>query len=85
MDWSSIVVALITGMLALIGTYAANRKSAALMEYRIEQLEKKVDLHNQVITRTYKLEEHTEVQDERIRVVTHRIDNLEGEMKEVRA
>ena len=45
MDWSSIVPALITGILSLVGVYAANRKSSALIAYRIEQLEKKQNLH----------------------------------------
>lgn len=76
----SIIVALITAAGALIGTYVANRKTAALMEYRLEQLEKKVDKHNQVIERTYKLEEKTELQEaelnrhkERLRVLEEKI------------
>jgi len=56
MDWSSIVPALITGLLSLAGVYAANRKSSALIAYRIEQLEKKQNLHNQMIERMYQCE-----------------------------
>lgn len=56
MDWGSIVPALITGLLSLAGVYFANRKSSALIEYRIKELEKKVDRHNQVVERTYQLE-----------------------------
>lgn len=81
MDWSSIIVsvatAFITGSLALIGTFAANRKSAALMEYRICQLEKKMDKHNQIAERTMELEKRTEVQEERIATANHRIAELE--------
>ena len=55
------VTEIIIGILSLIGTlvgaYFANRRSAALIAYRIEELEKKVNRHNQVIERTYKLEE----------------------------
>ena len=63
----TIIVATITGGLALIGTlvgtYFANRKSAALIAYRLEELEKKVQAHNNLIERTYKLEgQITEVQ-----------------------
>lgn len=39
----AIVVALITGVLSLIGAYLGNRKSSALIAYRLEQLEKKVE------------------------------------------
>ena len=59
----NIIVALITGGLALLGTlagsYFANRKSAALIAYRLEELEKKVQAHNNLVERTYKLEERT--------------------------
>ena len=56
MDWTSVIVALITAAGALLGTYLANRKSAALLEYRLKELEKKQDKHNSVIERTYQLE-----------------------------
>ena len=72
-----IITALITGAFALLGTYAANRKSAALMEYRLQQLEKKVETHNNIVERTYKLEEQTALQEEKLKVTNHRIDDLE--------
>lgn len=56
MDWGSIVPALITGLLSLAGVYFANRKSSALIEYRLKELEKKVDQHNKVVERTFQLE-----------------------------
>ena len=51
--------------------------SSKLTQYRLEQLEKKVEVHNQVVDRVYKLEERTEIQEEKIRVANHRIDDLE--------
>lgn len=78
---SEIIVALVTGVLALIGTlagsYFSNRKSAALIAYRLEQLEKKVQAHNNLIERTYNLEQQTEIQEEKIKVANHRIEDLE--------
>ena len=53
---SAVLSAVITGVLSLIGVYIANRKSSAVIAYRIEQLEKTVDKHNQVVERTFKLE-----------------------------
>lgn len=77
----SIIVAAVTGGLALIGTlvgtYFANRKSAALIAYRLEELEKRVQAHNNLVERTYRLEERTELQEEKIKVANHRIDDLE--------
>lgn len=79
---STIIVSLITGGLALVGTlagsYFANRKSAALIAYRLEELEKRVQAHNNLVERTYHLEEKTEVQEEKIKVMNHRIEDLEG-------
>lgn len=74
----SIIVAVITAAGALLGTYIANRKTAALMEYRLEQLEKKVDKHNQVIERTYKLEEKTELQEAELERHKERLRILEA-------
>lgn len=77
----TIIVALITGGLALFGTlggsYLANRKSAALIAYRLEQLEQKVQAHNNLVERMYQVEERTELQEEKIKVANHRIDDLE--------
>lgn len=52
----AIVVAVITGLFSLLGVYIANKKSQALIAYRLEQLEKKVDKHNNLVERTYILE-----------------------------
>ena len=51
--------------------------SSKLTQYRLEQLEKKVQAHNSLIDRTYRLEERTELQEEKIKVANHRIDDLE--------
>lgn len=48
MDWSSIVVAIITGSLALIGVVVTNQKTKTLLEYRMKELEKKVDEQNKL-------------------------------------
>ena len=47
------------------------------MGYRIEQLEKKVEKHNNVIERVYRLEQVDAIQNEKIAVANHRIDDLE--------
>lgn len=52
----SIISACIAGLFSLLGVYIANRRSQALIAYRLEQLEKKVDKHNSVVERTYILE-----------------------------
>ena len=63
----------------LVGTLGGIALSSNLTNYRIEQLEKKVEKHNNLITRTYKLEQDFAVMDERVRVASHRIEDLEKE------
>lgn len=58
---------------SLVGIFTASR----LSDYRIGQLEKKVDKHNNLIERTYNLEEQSILQEEKIRVINHRINDLE--------
>ena len=77
MDISTIVVALLSLIGTLGGSYFANKKSQALIAYRLEQLELKVNKHNSVIERVYKLEEHEAVLDEKVRVANNRINDLE--------
>ena len=60
MNWETVLAAAVTAVCALIGTYVSNKKQAALMAYRIEMLEKKVDKHNQVVERTCKLEQRVD-------------------------
>ena len=54
--WITVIGGVITGILSLAGVIYANRKSAALIGYRIEQLEKKVEKHNNMIERVFALE-----------------------------
>lgn len=65
-----IVVAVLSFAGTAIGSYQANKKNTALVAYRLEELEKKVDKHNQVVERTYRLEEQ-------MKVANHRIADLE--------
>ena len=56
MDISSVVVAVISLVGTLFGTFGGILTSAKLSNYRIAQLEKKVEKHNTVAERTYNLE-----------------------------
>lgn len=74
----SIIVALLALIGTLAGTYFSNRKGTALIAYRLEELEHKVQAHNNLVERMYQVEERTQLQEEKIRVANHRIDGLEG-------
>ena len=73
----AIIVALIGLLGSGAGTFGGILVSSKLTQYRLEQLEKKVEVHNQVIDRVYKLEARTEIQEEKIKVANHRIEDLE--------
>lgn len=79
---TDIMVALIGLIGSAAGAFAGVVTSAKLTNYRIEQLEKKVDKHNTVIERTYKMEKTQAVIQEQIKVANHRISDLEKEREE---
>lgn len=53
----SIVVAIVTGVVTLVGVILSNSKSQAVMAARLDSLAAKVEKHNQVLERTYRLEQ----------------------------
>ena len=76
---AEVITAAISLIGTLVGTLGGIALSSNLTNYRIEQLEKKVEKHNNLISRTYKLEQDFAVMDERVRVANHRIEDLEKE------
>ena len=74
---TEVIIALISFIGTAIGTAYGIMKSNSLTLYRIKQLENKVAAHNNLIERTYRLEELAALTDEKIRVANHRIDDLE--------
>lgn len=61
---------IIVAILALIGTAIGSYSGFKLTSYRVEQLEKKVDKHNNFAQRM-------PVVEEQIKVINHRIEDLE--------
>lgn len=67
---SSCITAGITLIVCLINNHGQQEKTRALVDYRLNELTKKVEKHNNIIERTYTLEE-------KVKVANHRIDDLE--------
>lgn len=65
----AIVVAIISLVGTLFGSWAGIRQANKLTNYRIEQLEKKVDKHNNLIERTYNLEKEMAVVQEDLKTL----------------
>ena len=71
----SVLAAAITGVLTLIGVLVSNSKSRAVMEVKLEELTAKVEKHNQVLERTYKLEQDMAVAQNDIETLYHRTED----------
>ena len=78
---SGVISAIAAIVVCVINQTAQARKTEALVSYKLDELTKRVDKHNNVIEHTYKLEELTAVQEEQIKVANHRIEDLEREHK----
>lgn len=66
----SIIAALITGALTLLGVIIANNKTQAVTDTKLEELTREVREHNGFARRM-------PVVEEQIKVINHRIDDLE--------
>ena len=62
----TIIAALLALAGSAIGTFGGIIATQKLTQYRLEQLEKKVDKHNNVIERVFKLEAHKQTVDEKL-------------------
>ena len=74
MDWTTLAVGAMSLIGTLAGTFGGILVSNKLTTYRIEQLEKKVAAHNNLVERTYKLEG-------RMTEAEHDIRDLKAEKK----
>ena len=77
---SEVIVALIGLGGSAVGSFCGILINSKLTQYRLSQLEKKVEKHNSVIERTFKLEDQNIVWEEKFKVVNHRLEDLEKEV-----
>lgn len=73
----SIVTAVITGIITLTGVLIANGRTQAVMETKVEELTREVREHNHFARRM-------PVVEEQIKVINHRIDDLEAFHKPIK-
>lgn len=77
----TVLVALMALLGTLVGSFSGILAANKLVNYRLEKLEKQVekhnDMHDDTVDRVYKLEEKGAVVDEEIKVINHRISDLE--------
>lgn len=53
------------------------RQTALLLEYKLDELTKKVEKHNNLVERMYRIEETATLYEEKMKVANHRISDLE--------
>lgn len=70
---NEIVIALISGFSvaipSVIASITTSKKNNILIQYKIEELTKKVEKHNQVVERVFMLERENAVQNEKIKEI----------------
>mgnify|MGYP003300556323 FL=1 len=67
----TIIASVITGCITLVGVLIANNKTQAVMETKVDELTREVREHNNFAKRM-------PVVEEQIKVINHRIEDLEG-------
>lgn len=80
----AIITAMVTLAVCLVNNYFQQKQvekkhdeTINLISYRLDQLEKKQDLHNNAVCRLYEVEKRLGIDEERIKVSNHRIEDLE--------
>lgn len=76
----TVLVAILSLGGTLLGTFGGIMTSSKLTEYRIKQLEIKVEKHNNLVERVFRLEDNDKLIDEKIDNANHRIENLESKV-----
>lgn len=74
----ALIGVIITNVIGSKETKKTIKANTDLTIYRIDQLERKVEKHNQVVERVYVLERKDAVEEEELKVINHRIADLES-------
>ena len=69
----SIIAATVTGVLTLLGVLASNSRSRAVMETKIDELTRRVEMHNRMVERTFRLEQDMAVVKRDIEALSERM------------
>lgn len=72
---ATIVVAIVSCVGTIVGSYLAHNKTTALVVYRIDELEKKVDKHNNVVERMAVMEKDMSAAWKRIDEIRAKVDD----------
>ena len=77
--WAVIIVGALTLIGTIITVSVGNTSTRKMLSYRMEQVEKKMDKHNCLIERMYKVEERCSISENDIKAANNRLSDLEKE------
>ena len=76
---AAILVCMINNIYQQEATRKKHDETIALVDYRLQQLEKKVELHNNAVARLYEVERQLGIDEEKIKSCKRRLEDLEHE------
>ena len=76
--FAAIVTGVVTLAVCLLNNYFQQSKTRALLEYKLNELTERVNKHNDLVERTYRLEEQVSITNEKVKELTRRLYALEG-------
>ena len=76
--FAAIVTGVVTLAVCLVNNYFKQSKTRALLEYKLNELTERVNKHNDLVERTYRLEEQVSITNEKVKELTRRLHALEG-------
>ena len=80
----SLIGSIVVALGGFLGVYISNRKSTAVWQYRLEELEKKQSKHNNLIERVYTLENRTNEQEKDIQALRADLLEIKSDIKELK-
>ena len=76
--FAAIVTGVVTLAVCLVNNYFQQSKTRTLLEYKLNELTERVNKHNDLVERTYRLEEQVSITNEKVKELTRRLHALEG-------
>jgi hypothetical protein len=71
----------VTLVVCIVNNHYQSNATRKMIEYKLDELTKRVDKHNNVVERTYALEQKVAVIDEQMKVANHRIKDAEADLR----
>jgi hypothetical protein len=72
----------VTLIVCIVNNHYQSNATRKMIEYKLDELTKRVDKHNNVVERTYALEQKVAVIDEKMKVANHRITDAEADLRQ---